>query len=223
MDKYFLKVCESTNQIAKLFLESGVKIPFVIIAEAQTRGKGQRGRLWVSDKGGLYASFVVRKMDSRKALIIGALTSYHVLSKFLPVKMRFPNDIMVEKKKISGILVELTSEATIIGIGVNVNQKDFPETLQGIATSLYLETGSMYDLNQILDLCIEELTRLLDFDYATLFNNYSKAVFFRGLCNIHLSGGRNFTCVIEKIERDFSVVTDRGVFPFDHIIWIEWM
>lgn len=223
MDRYFIKVCESTNQVAKLFLESGVKIPFVITAESQTRGRGQRGRFWVSEKGGLYASFVVRKMDSRKALIIGALTSYHVLSRFLPVKLRFPNDIIVERKKVSGILVELTSEATIIGIGVNVNQKDFPETLQGIATSLYLETGRTYDLSHILDLYVEELTRLLDLDYATLFNDYSKALFFRGTCNIHLSGGRNFTCIIEKIERDFGVVTDRGVFPFDHIIWIEWI
>ncbi|MGB9823840.1 MAG: biotin--[acetyl-CoA-carboxylase] ligase [Candidatus Hydrothermia bacterium] len=223
MDKYFIKVCESTNDIAKLFLDTGVNIPFVVTAESQTRGKGQRGRNWVSDKGGLFASFVVRRMDLRKALIIGALTSYHVVSRFIPCKLRFPNDIIVGKKKISGVLVEITSEATIIGIGLNVNQKTFPESLFGIATSLCIETSKEHDLGELLDLYIEELESLLDMDYNTLFSDYSKAVSFPGLCTIHLSGGRNFVTSIGRIERDFSIVTDKGIFPFESVVWIEWM
>jgi len=223
VDKYFIPICESTNLIARFFLEGGKPIPFVVTAEVQTRGRGQKGRLWVSEKGGLYSSFVVRRMDSRKALIIGALSSYYVLTRYVPVKVRFPNDLMVGKKKIGGVLVENTSSASIIGIGINVNQKKFPNFLENEATSLFLENQREYDLDEVLDSLIRALEENLDLPYNSLYLAYKKVVSFPGPCILHLSGGRNFLLVIEDVDRNFNLITGRGIYPFEEIVWIEWL
>lgn len=223
MDRYHLKVCESTNDTARFFLESGVKVPFVVTAEVQTRGRGQRTRKWASEKGGLYSSFALEKMHSRKALILGAHSAYYVLVKYLPVKVRFPNDLMVANRKIGGVLVEQTNSATIIGIGINVNQREFPEELHGNATSLFLEKGMEFDIMEITNHLVNAVERLKRVGYESLFEEYVKTVFRDGECVIHLKNGREISCVIEKVDKEFNVYTTSGNFLFDDIIWIEWL
>uniref|UniRef100_A0A7C2K4J0 Biotin--[acetyl-CoA-carboxylase] ligase n=1 Tax=candidate division WOR-3 bacterium TaxID=2052148 RepID=A0A7C2K4J0_UNCW3 len=223
MDRYYIKICNSTNDTAKFFIESGVEIPFVVISEEQTRGRGQQGRKWISQKGGLYSSFVLKKIDSKRALIIGALAAYKTLISFLPVKIRFPNDILVGKRKIGGVLVEQTSGATIIGIGINVNQEAFPEEIKGIATSLFLETGAKKPVSEIADILICEVEDLERLDYEKIFQEYYKVVSLRGKCFLHLRGGREVACEIKDIDEELDLDTTAGFFNFNDIVWIEWI
>ncbi|MDI6850530.1 MAG: biotin--[acetyl-CoA-carboxylase] ligase [bacterium] len=223
MDRYYIKICKSTNDTAKFFLESGVEIPFVVISEEQTKGRGQQGRKWISQKGGLYSSFVLNKIDSKKALTLGALASYRTLLVFLPVKIRFPNDIFADKKKIGGVLVEQISEATIIGIGINVNQEEFPEEIKGIATSLFLETGVKRPVPEIADSLINEIEDLEGQDYEKIFQEYYKVVSLHGKCFLHLRGGREVACEIRDIDEELNLDTTVGCFKFNDIVWIEWI
>jgi len=221
VDKYYIKICDSTNDTAKFFIDSGVKIPFVVISEEQTKGRGQQGRKWISQKGGLYSSFVLDKIDSKKALTLGAVASYRTLVKFLPVKVRFPNDLLVGRKKIAGVLVEQTSGATIIGIGINVNQQEFPEAIKEVATSLFLETGLLYSLQEIADILINEIEGLQNLDYERIFQEYYKLVSLRGRCFLHFKGGREVVCELKDFDKDLNLFTTAGNFNFGEVVWIE--
>ncbi len=222
MDKYFVPVCTSTNDLAKFFLEGGKKLPLVVWAKTQTKGRGQQRRIWVSEEGGLYCSFALEKQDSKKALVLGALASYRTLITYVPCKIRFPNDLMVEGKKIGGVLVEQTSSATVIGIGVNINQKGFPDDLKRYATSLFLEKGLFLNLEEVLDILIKNVQDLHLRDYESLFSEYEKLLFLKSRCTIHLKGGRGVDCKIEGVDKDLLIYTELGKFPLEEVIWIEW-
>ncbi len=222
MDKYFVLVCTSTNDLAKFFIEGGKSLPFVVWAKTQTKGRGQQRRIWISEEGGLYCSFAVDKQESKKALVLGALASYRTLISYVPCKIRFPNDLMVDGKKIGGVLVEQISSATIIGIGININQKSFPDVLKNYATSLFLESGLVLKLEEVLDILISNVQDLLLRDYESLFSEYEKLLLLKSRCTIHLRGGRGVDCKIERVDKDLLIYTELGNFPIEEVIWIEW-
>jgi len=221
VDRYNLKVCDSTNDVARQFLADGVKVPFVVTADEQNRGKGQQNRRWVSEKGGLYTSFAIEKIDPRKALVSGALSVHSVVSGYVPSIIRFPNDIIVNGLKIAGVLVEQTVHATIIGIGINVNQNCFPDELAGVATSLSMETGAVYNLSEIMSRLLGFMKDSLSSPYEHIFNKYMQSIFYGKGCTIHLSGDRRIKCRIERIDMDLNVHTTSGDFAFEDIVWIE--
>lgn len=144
----------STNEQAKLLLNEHDSI--IITADEQYGGKGRKNRTWVGDKGkNLYCSIGIRHRIHSKTLephsyqFAGAIIAYKAITRIVPkeqVRLKFPNDIMVKDadgkfRKICGILTEHifygnTLQATIIGIGINVEQKEFPDEVKDIATSL---------------------------------------------------------------------------------------
>jgi BirA family biotin operon repressor/biotin-[acetyl-CoA-carboxylase] ligase len=131
----------------------------VVFAESQTRGRGRRGRAWVSPRGkGLWFSVLLRPtLPTSAASRITVAASVAVARAIrqncgLDARIKWPNDVMVNGKKLAGILTELRAEAdeillAILGIGIDVNcqREDFPGELGDIATSLELETGSAQD------------------------------------------------------------------------------
>ena len=152
---YCLNEIGSTNDFAVGLAEHGSKEGVVVIAEKQTKGKGRLGRKWVSPKGaGLWFSLILRpKLNpyhSSKITFIAGLAVLDAVSKLgVNASLKWPNDVLVGKKKLCGILTELKAESDIIshlviGIGLNVNfeKADFPVELKTIATSMYIETGN---------------------------------------------------------------------------------
>jgi BirA family biotin operon repressor/biotin-[acetyl-CoA-carboxylase] ligase len=151
------KTLGSTNVLAKRLAETGGGQGTLVIADRQTRGRGRLGRSWHSPPGvGLYFSIVLRpqtQIARMPALSqVAGLSICHVLEREhgLSVQLKWPNDCVLNGKKIAGILVELSAEMdkinyAILGIGLNVNHKreDFPAGLRSRATSLLLETKSL--------------------------------------------------------------------------------
>jgi BirA family biotin operon repressor/biotin-[acetyl-CoA-carboxylase] ligase len=153
---------ESTNNAAlELDAQNGPH-GTVVIAEEQTAGRGRLGREWYSEKSsGIYVSIILRPPLSPAAapiltLLAGVAACHAVVSATgLSADIRWPNDLLVNGKKVCGILTEMKAEVdrlhmVVLGIGVNVNHGSMPEELSEIATSLALEGGRQYSRLQIL-------------------------------------------------------------------------
>jgi len=119
---YKFKKVKSTMDIAKNFINDN-KLG-IIVAEEQTEGRGRYGRKWFSPKGGLYFSFQIKKNKLTDFLSeIVALSLIDTMKDFgLTCKIKFPNDIIINEKKICGILIEKKGDFYIVGIGINVKK-----------------------------------------------------------------------------------------------------
>ncbi len=148
---------ESTQKIALQLASQGVPEGTVVIADEQRSGKGRMNRNWYSPKyTGIWMSLITRpKIPLTKAPQLTLLTAVAIVQAMEEItgtipEIKWPNDILIDGKKVSGILTELQAEADrihsiIIGIGINVNQKkeDFPLELQEKASSLFIEKGEL--------------------------------------------------------------------------------
>ena len=144
---------DSTNNRARDAAEKGASHGFLAVADCQTAGKGRRGRVWNSPHGtDIYMSFVLRptftpSQASMLTLVAGmAVVKGVQKATGLSAMIKWPNDAVVNGKKICGILTEMSTEEDAIryvvpGIGINVNATEFPEEIRDKATSLKLELG----------------------------------------------------------------------------------
>ncbi len=148
---------DSTNLEAKRLADStfGPGETGVFVADEQTLGRGRRGRSWESIKGqGAYTSLLIRPgIPPSSAAMLTLLAGFAVCRTLrddygLDAKIKWPNDIVVDGKKICGILTEMSSEIrslhyVVIGVGINVGQREFDHELQDKATSLAMEKPGM--------------------------------------------------------------------------------
>lgn len=142
-------VLDSTNIEAKRYLAEHADADGVVITcEQQTEGRGRRGRTWVSPAGsGIWMSMVLQpEVPMEKApmltLIAGMAVRKAIQECFQVVpQIKWPNDIILNDRKVCGILTEMRGSGVIVGIGVNVEVQAFHEELKEVATSIALETG----------------------------------------------------------------------------------
>lgn len=144
---------DSTNTRARKFAEDGAVHGTLVVADSQSAGKGRRGRLWTSPRGvGIWMSMVLRpaispSRASMLTLIAGMAVAKGVTeSTGLNAMIKWPNDAVLEGRKICGILTEMSTEDeciryVITGIGINVNIDEFPKEIRETATSLKLVLG----------------------------------------------------------------------------------
>ncbi len=142
---------DSTNNLAKQ--RSNEPDGTVFLSEIQTMGRGRRGKVWKSaDKNGLWMSIMVKPdIEPQKVpclTLIAGLAVQKALSGIYKEKfeIKWPNDLVLNKKKVCGILSEMSCEMerleyAICGIGVNLNNEAFDKDIENVATSVYLETG----------------------------------------------------------------------------------
>lgn len=143
----------STNDVARELAVSGANEGLCVIAREQTAGRGRQGRSWVSMPGeGLYLSLILRPRvkvsDSAVITLAAAIAVTETLRTDFQIDgdIKWPNDVLVRGRKICGILVEAAIDDdrlqyAIMGIGVNLAQRAFPEQIGSCATSMLLETG----------------------------------------------------------------------------------
>ncbi len=169
------KEITSTNARAKDLAEAGAPHGTVVIADSQSMGRGRLGRSFFSPSGtGVYMSIVLRpELTSEEAPQLTSLAAVAVseaieLVAQVNVKIKWVNDIFLNKKKICGILTEASLDFEsgginyiILGIGINVGSTDFPEELSEIATSIENETPSKISRNQLIAEILNSLDRLL--------------------------------------------------------------
>ncbi|MGL5435779.1 MAG: biotin--[acetyl-CoA-carboxylase] ligase [Lachnospiraceae bacterium] len=148
---FFFDEVDSTNNKAKQLAEQGVPDGTLVVAETQCAGKGRRGKQWVSSKGtGIWMSMVLRpEITPDRASMLTLVAALAVTDGIdavtgLQSQIKWPNDIVIQGKKVCGILTEMSTEMedinyVVVGIGINVNMREFPEDISAVATSLVIE------------------------------------------------------------------------------------
>ncbi|WP_022762251.1 MULTISPECIES: biotin--[acetyl-CoA-carboxylase] ligase [unclassified Butyrivibrio] len=177
-DAEFFPVIDSTNNVAKAAGMEGRESGFVAVADRQDAGRGSRGRSWVSPEGyNIFMSLMIRPgipMDKAAGLtLVMALSISEAIDKLVSdggisedakrTFIKWPNDIVLNKRKICGILTELHQMPdqkdyfVVIGVGINVNQpiELFPEEIRDTAGSIFSETGKETDRSKLVACCMK--------------------------------------------------------------------
>lgn len=174
---------DSTN--AEIFrrLDAGARAPFVLLAERQTAGRGRRGRVWVSPFAeNLYCSVVLRVDGGMSQVEALSLTVGLAVAKALQAcgvdgaRLKWPNDVLVDGRKISGILLELAGDPAdvchvVIGVGINVNMAvDAPAVIDQPWTSVRQCLGRMLDRNELAAALLRQLRDCLSIHWQQGFS-----------------------------------------------------
>ena len=167
--RYFTEIT-STNDVAKELAAKGAKEGTIILAETQTLGKGRLGRRWLSPKGGIWFSVILRPRisakDSYQLTFMASVAVAQTIRKMfkLNTEIKWPNDVLVNERKVCGILTETSTrddavDSVVIGIGVNVNVDltSFPKDLRASITSLEAEVKREVKRERLLCALLEEL------------------------------------------------------------------
>ncbi|QNI33237.1 biotin--[acetyl-CoA-carboxylase] ligase [Alloacidobacterium dinghuense] len=168
---HFFPSIHSTNTYAMQQAEAGAPEGTVYFADEQTAGRGRGAHKWSSPPGsGLYVSILLRPgIPPADVLWLSLAAGLAVRDAVMQVTslacdLRWPNDLLFGPRKFCGILTELNAEVTrirhlVIGIGINVHQRQFPSELSQIATSLQIETGRAWPRQDLLTALLQSLHR----------------------------------------------------------------
>jgi len=154
---FYFATIDSTMREAARLAEAGGAHGAVVVADEQTEGQGSHGRRWHSEpNSGLYVSIVLRpvmRAESLPALTLAlglAVADAIAETAGLTCDLRWPNDVMLDGRKVAGILVQLLDSAAIAGIGVNVNHAAFPPEIAADATSLKIVSRRTHSREPLL-------------------------------------------------------------------------
>ena len=215
-----LPVTDSTNEEAKRAYAAGFPDRSLFVADQQTAGKGRRGRSWSSPRGkDVFFSFLL-KPDippecASMLTLIAAIAGVEALSRQAEAdyRIKWPNDIVLGGRKISGILTEMGADMDQIhyvvpGIGFNLNRTEFAEEIRSFAGSVFLETGRKICRSRLVADYADEFMRryeifLKDPDLSSFMEEY----------NARLINAGQEVCLIrrgEKIRRTALGINERG-------------
>ena len=165
----FFDTVDSTNNKLRLLALEGAEEGTVVIADEQSGGKGRRGHVWSSPKGtGLWMSVLLKPditpQEASRITLVAGLSVCQGINALLGINsgIKWPNDIIIDGKKVCGILTEMNAqidnvEFVVVGIGVNVNTEIFPEELKDVAASLRQVTGAKVKRSEVAAAIIEHL------------------------------------------------------------------
>lgn len=164
----FYDSVDSTNEAAKRLLAGSAQEGTVLVADSQTQGKGRLGRTWHSEETvGIYLSVILTPTLPPDQLapvtLVAGVALVQAVNEFSRTRafLKWPNDILLNEKKVAGILTEYYQEAgnsgVILGIGLNVNHAHFPVSIQHIATSMAMENGDIYERLPLITFLLNHL------------------------------------------------------------------
>ena len=181
---HYFDETSSTMEIAKDLARKGCPDFTVVIAGRQKKGRGRLNRAWISDAGGLYFTLVLRPrlpiVLSARVSFLTSLTLAHVLQKWCKIdaKVKWPNDILVQERKISGMLTELEAEAdqvNFINIGIGINVNNDPSRSEPRASSIKKILGKSVSRRELLSRFLDELeTRMQQSDLDGIVSEWKK-------------------------------------------------
>jgi BirA family biotin operon repressor/biotin-[acetyl-CoA-carboxylase] ligase len=209
----------STNDEAKKLAEEGAVEGTVVIAGAQSAGKGRLGREWISPRGGAWMSIVLRPPSMRplqKLTLLAGLSVAKTLKDLYGVNavLRWPNDVLVGERKICGILAEGAFEGEVplyivmgIGINANVDLQSFPKGFRTKAISIRKLLRHDISLNEL----IARLLKTLDTDYALFARGEDESLMkeYGKLCATIGSDVR-VVCGVETVEGRAKRISSEG-------------
>jgi len=218
---------DSTNDLAKQRILQGPSEGLVILADFQSQGKGRLGRQWFSEPGtGIYLSAVLPAPEQPELAspltLVAGLAGASAINEFSAVKaeLKWPNDILLNGKKVSGILCEFVQtenqSGIVVGIGINCNHTAFPKELESIATSILHESGTPVERPQL----IVETLRCLEREYRTYLDEGLEKIVSRWMEHSEMferrvsvtRGGTVFSGTALRLDASgrLVVLTDKG-------------
>ena len=167
---YYYDCLGSTNDQARMLAEQGAEEGSLIIAETQNTGKGRMGRAFFSPEGcGIWMSLILKPeippMDASMVALVGAMAVQEMMQDYgITSGIKWPNDIVIDGRKVTGILTEMSAgpdriNSIVIGIGINANMKFFPEELEKTAISMSMVTGENYHRAEIIACVMEHFEK----------------------------------------------------------------
>lgn len=205
----------STNDLAREFAGRVDADGIVVLAGRQTNGKGRLGRSWFSPPDtGIYMSVIIkRRLNYPYPFLICPAVSLAVAETIeyfsdLEPRIKWPNDIVVNSKKIGGILVERNNDVLIAGIGINLNVDPcvFPDEIKDKATSLMAESGRNWDKEEFLKKLSLALEDVLSTEEEEILDRLIARSFTLGKI-VKVSDGKNvFQGKAEGFESDGSLL-----------------
>lgn len=236
---YFQGEMDSTNTQAKRLAEEGAVSGTLVVTDCQSKGKGRRGRIWESPRGSsVYMTLLMRpdilpQRASMLTLVMG-LSVAQAVQKLLDsekstqkVQIKWPNDVVLNRKKLVGILTEMSAqidyiEYLVIGVGINVNTREFPEELQDKATSLWAELGhsvnraeliaqimKTFEENYLIFEKTQDLSGLMK-EYEAVSANYQKPVKV-------LEPGKEYTGIARGINEMGELLVEREAHRIEQV------
>jgi BirA family biotin operon repressor/biotin-[acetyl-CoA-carboxylase] ligase len=220
----------STNDIVEKLARDGVKEGAVVFAESQTKGRGRLGRKWVSPtRKGLWFSVLLRPdlrpQESTRLTVISATAICRAVKAVagLSAEIKWPNDVLIEGKKVAGILTEMSAEPdrvrhVILGIGVDVNQdaNEFAGELRPVATSLKIQSGEAVSRAELAAAILCELDadyeRVCSGQFPQVADEWEAACVTIGKnVTVHM-GSRKFAGRAEALDDDGALLvrTEHG-------------
>ncbi|MDO5444184.1 MAG: biotin--[acetyl-CoA-carboxylase] ligase [Eubacteriales bacterium] len=219
----YLDSVDSTNTYLKNMALNGAENGTAVIALKQTAGRGRTGNSFVSDEGGLYLSVLIDthclEIPETTALTsCTAVAVAHALKDAVGITpgIKWVNDMILNEKKLGGILVEAGRIAdgripyVVAGIGINVNQGRFPETIAGMAASIRRETGEKYPVDAVSGAIIARMDELITNISSNNLGGYLKE--YRELCVtvgrtvVFERNGQIITAEAKKITEDYGLL-----------------
>lgn len=214
---------DSTNNRAKDSGEKNGAHGTLFIADKQNAGKGRRGRAWESPSGkSIYMTILLRpQITPDKAPMLTLIMGLSVAEGIRKVSgaetaIKWPNDIVMNKKKVCGILTEMATEMeyvnyVVIGVGINVNQEYFSEGIKEIATSLYEETGTVYQRSELIAAVLERFEKNYEMfletgDLSGIRKAYDSILVNRGQEVKVLEPGNEYRAVAEGINKNGELI-----------------
>ena len=217
-----LDAIDSTNSyLKKLLTKESLDDLTVVISKHQTKGKGRNGNIWANDAS-LNLAFSIYKRFNRLNInnkfilnLISSIAVFHLLSenKLNKLTIKWPNDIMSENKKISGILIENSVKGnfinhSVIGVGINVNQRKFKNLPN--ATSMFIETGREFSLDSLASRLGEIFSKnFLQYEKneGALLKYYNNQLFLKNTdSNFITKDGKRFSGKITRINKNGELI-----------------
>ena len=224
---YIYNELSSTNTLAKFLSESGAENGTVIISEKQTQAKGRSGKEWSSPLGGIWLSIILKPdVDHSKIPLITLATGVAVAKALEKIgiedaEIKWPNDIIINDKKVCGILTEAvtnfnTIENVIVGVGIDANLKieDFPEELQEGTTTISEILGKDIDENLLIKTFLEEFEKISDLfnhrGYETILKEWRKRSYTIGkIVEVRKPFNKYYDGYVIGISREGALVIEK--------------
>jgi BirA family biotin operon repressor/biotin-[acetyl-CoA-carboxylase] ligase len=216
----------STNDLAKELGAQGAPEGTLVVAETQTQGRGRLGRQWDSPPGfGLYVSLLLRPplppTQIPQITLTAAVAVARALRRATGITpgIKWPNDVILEARKVGGILTEMETEADqirflVVGLGLNVNNPEFPAGLQDLATSLARAAGRTFSRRAILQAWLEEFESLyeqfLALDFAGILAEWKAYTVTLGRAVTVRQGLREISGVALDVAPDGALLLQTG-------------
>ncbi len=233
---YVYSEVSSTNTIAKFLSMQNNENGTVIISEKQTKGKGRAGKDWESPLGGIWLSIIIKPdVDQSKFPLITLATGVAVARTLETIgvenpKIKWPNDILINGKKVCGILTESVTksnkiENVVIGVGIDANLEtsQFPNELKEITTTIKEELGKECDENLLIKIFLEEFEKISEIfnqeSYENILNEWRNRSYTIGkLVEVRKPFNTSFDAYVVGINEEGALIVERNDGTLEKVI-----